>query len=208
MILIYVASDLECEALLPFLPGNAEVVVGGVGKVATTFAMLHALRTHRPRLVVGVGISGYYGGRLRVGDVALVTRDYWIDEGVQTPEGFLHLSSLGFGDPFVESSFTFPDLPFGGGYRVLPCPGATVSSCSGTLSLARERYHSFPDGITESMELGAMGYVCNAHGIPWFGLRGISNLLEDRDLRRWDMTNALRHAGEYCKILWAKLPEA
>jgi futalosine hydrolase len=65
----------------------------------------------------------------------------------------------------------------------------TLSTCTGTAARAREleqRYHA----LCENMEGAAAAHVAEQHGIPWLEVRGISNIVEDRDLSKWDIPKA------------------
>ena len=79
----------------------------------------------------------------------------------------------------------------------------TLSACTGTSARARElenRYH----GLCENMEGAAAAQVAALHGIPWLEVRGISNLVEDRDLTKWD----LRQAADICQKAVVKILES
>ncbi len=70
----------------------------------------------------------------------------------------------------------------------------TLSTCTGTTARARdleERYH----GLCENMEGAAVAQVAELHNIPWIEVRGISNIVEDRDLQKWDIPSAA-HAAQ------------
>jgi futalosine hydrolase len=65
----------------------------------------------------------------------------------------------------------------------------TLSTCTGTAARARqleERYH----GLCENMEGAAVAQIAVLHSIPWLEVRGISNIVEDRDLKAWDIPKA------------------
>lgn len=40
------------------------------------------------------------------------------------------------------------------------------------------------------MEGAAAAQVAELHGVPWLELRGISNIVEDRDLKKWNIPAA------------------
>jgi len=68
-------------------------------------------------------------------------------------------------------------------------PFVTLSTCTGTAVRAREleeRHH----GLCENMEGAAAAQVAGLHDIPWLEVRGISNIVEDRDMQKWDIPKA------------------
>ena len=72
-------------------------------------------------------------------------------------------------------------------------PFVTLSTCTGTTARARElddRHH----GLCENMEGAAAAQVALCHNVPWLEVRGISNLVEDRDLKKWDIPRAAEAA--------------
>jgi futalosine hydrolase len=68
----------------------------------------------------------------------------------------------------------------------------TLSTCTGTTARARELEERY-NGLCENMEGAAVAQVAALHGVPWLEVRGISNIVEDRDLKKWDVPKA---AGE------------
>jgi futalosine hydrolase len=52
------------------------------------------------------------------------------------------------------------------------------------------------------MEGAAVAQVCEQYQVPFLELRGVSNLVEDRDLSRWDLEGA---AGGVQQALMALL---
>ena len=72
----------------------------------------------------------------------------------------------------------------------------TVSTCSGTTARGerlRERFHA----ICENMEGAAIAQVALLYGVDTLEVRGISNLVEDRDLSRWDIPLAVEEVQRF-----------
>jgi futalosine hydrolase len=72
-------------------------------------------------------------------------------------------------------------------------PFVTVSTCSGTLA-GGEALARRTGGICENMEGAAIAQICVLHDTPFLEIRGISNLVEDRDPSRWNLTKAAETA--------------
>jgi futalosine hydrolase len=51
------------------------------------------------------------------------------------------------------------------------------------------------------MEGAAAAQVAELHGVPWLEVRGISNIVEDRDLKKWDIPKAALAAQEAVRII-------
>lgn len=178
--------------------GDPRTQVLGVGKVAATLALTRRVLEQRPAAVVAFGVAGAYPGGPAIGEACWVTHDWLVDEGVETPDGFLSLERLRLGarGPFVaDAALTDAlDARLGGGVpRVV---GATVSTCSGTDARAAAYQLACPGVQVESMEGAAVGAVCTTLGIPWAQLRVISNRTGDRERGGWDLAGALARLHE------------
>jgi len=84
-------------------------------------------------------------------------------------------------------------------------PFVTVSTCSGSearSSALAERWQ----GLCETMEGAAVAQICAAFGVPFVGIRGISNLTGERDLSAWDLPRAVDAAQQAVRELLLTLP--
>jgi futalosine hydrolase len=86
--------------------------------------------------------------------------------------------------------------------RVAVGPLVTVSTCSGTVSLG-EVLALRTGGLGENMEGAAVAQLCARFGVPFLEVRGISNLVEDRDLTRWDLPAAAAVAQQAVRTVLA-----
>jgi futalosine hydrolase len=71
----------------------------------------------------------------------------------------------------------------------------TVSTCTGT-NAAAYAIEARTGGIVENMEGAAVAHVAHLYGVPVGEVRGISNIVTDRDTGAWRLTNAARAAQE------------
>lgn len=178
--------------------------VGGMGKVNAAHAATLLLTQFTPASLVVFGVGGAYpSSGARIGDIALAREEIAGDEGVLTAEGFRDTEYIGI--PLLKTSTariftTYPaagpllarslrTLTDRGGFVVHTGAFVTLSTCTGTTARAREleqRYHA----LCENMEGAAAAHVAEQHGVPWLEARGISNIVEDRDLSKWDIPRA------------------
>jgi futalosine hydrolase len=166
------------------------------------------LETHPVRAVVGFGVGGAYpGAGLDVGAVALATREIYGDEGADTPTGWISTESIGIALAEREGERLFNEFPVDqgllsrarsalerAGNPAVAGPFVTVSCCSGTLARGEALARRF-SAVCESMEGAAYAHVAALYGVPFLELRGISNLVEDRDLSRWRLKEAAEAAA-------------
>jgi futalosine hydrolase len=189
----------------------------GVGKAnaAATAALL--LETLRPEAVLCFGCAGaYLESGLKVGDLVVASEEIYGDEGAATPAGFLDMQDLGFalaergGDHWFNRFPADADLlarghrliaqALGTQRRVTRGPLVTVSTCSGSAAAGSEMVRR-TEGLGENMEGAAVAQLCARFGVPFFEVRGISNLVEDRDLSRWDLPAAAAAAQQAIRAL-------
>jgi futalosine hydrolase len=193
------------DSFTGLLDGRSVVLIpGGMGKVNAAQATTALLEHVRIRGVINFGVAGSYpGAGASVASVALATSEAYGDEGVDAPDRWLSTRDIGI--PLLEAGGmryfnVFPldtalvdaareqlranAIPFVGG------PFVTVSSCSGTARRGAELHERFAQAVCESMEGAAVAHVCALYGVPFMEVRGISNLVKDRDLVEWRLEEA------------------
>jgi len=185
--------------------------VSGMGKVNAAHAATLMLTRFSPEAIVVFGVGGAYpASGARVGDIAIAKQEIAGDEGVLTQDGFKDTEYIGIPLLKTATSVIYTTYPASEQllYRSLQSlaalekPGdrkihvgsfVTLSTCTGTAARAREleeRYH----GLCENMEGAAVAQVAELHGTPWIEVRGISNMVEDRNLRTWNIPKAAESA--------------
>ena len=192
--------------------------VGGMGKVNASHAATLLLTRFNPEAVMVFGVGGAYpSSGATVGDVALATEEVAGDEGVLIREGFKDTEYIGIplvktagaeffstypaSEPFLRRSLQLLTSQQGTrDHRIHAGTFVTLSTCTGTAERAREletRYH----GLCENMEGSAVAQVAELHGVPWLEVRGISNIVEDRDLAKWDIPRATEAVQQAVKLI-------
>jgi futalosine hydrolase len=179
---------MEGEILRPHVP----VIATGVGAVNAAYGLTRYLEREPVKAIVVCGIGGAYpGSGLRIGDVVCADSECYGDLGASSPEGFLDMQALGFS--------VIPGL-----YNVMPMqifPAArrarfvTMNTCTGIDGAARE-IETRTGGAVENMEGAAIAHVAALSGIPVGEIRGISNLVGNRDRNSWRVKEAARAAQE------------
>ena len=190
-LLLCFSTELEGALLRAQLSGRSGIALvrTGVGQVNAAHAVTLFIARDRPSAIVVCGVGGAYSGRgLAVGDVVAAQTECYGDLGATSPAGFLDMQSLGF--PVVEAPQPLYNLlPM----QVFPVsrrvPFVTVSSCTGTDDMA-ESLAARTGGAVESMEGAAVAHVAHLHGIPVGEVRGISNMVGNRNPAVWRLQEA------------------
>ncbi len=198
-------AGLSRWAVIPVRPGF-ELLVTGVGKACAAGAVATVFDPERHGAIINTGIAGALpvDGAPGIGDVIAADRSVYADEGIETPNGFADVASMGFSPapPGLESlGLTAPADPA----LVDRCRAmagvvgavATVSTCAGTDEIAQQVVDR-TGALAEAMEGAAVGFtalsVAHAQGVqaaPFLEIRVISNTTGDRDRQRWDLAGAL-----------------
>lgn len=215
-ILMVTATRAEADSLIK-IPGmkitnegylfrNHEItlLVTGVGTVATSWALTKFISSgSRPDLAINAGIAGSYSDDFRPGEVVVPVSDCFADAGIITDKGFLTLAEAGLEDPdrfpfkegrlFADNRFVARAVE-----TCRPVNAVTVNTATGyqnNIRMISDRYH--PD--IETMEGAAFFYVCTRENIPFMALRSVSNMVENRSRKKWDIPLALDTLSESLK---------
>jgi len=195
---------------------------GGIGKAAAAAATITLLHYCRPEALLLFGCGGAYPhSGLGIGDLALADAEIFGDEGVLAPHGFDDLAAMRLpmrqGDESFFNSWpidgllrersrpTLLDLAGKQGIKLATGSFVTVSTCTGTTARAIQ-IEQRTGGICENMEGAAVALACRQLSVPLLEMRGISNLVEDRDTSRWDLAAGMTVAQQAVIDLLQKWP--
>jgi futalosine hydrolase len=197
MVVVAVATPIEGALLQQRLADRHDVriVVTGIGPVNAAHAVTLAIVRDQPASIVVCGIAGAYpGSGLQIGDVVAASSECYGDLGAASPSGFLDMKALGFavigGPPPIYNELPMQVFPAAALARFV-----TVSTCTGTDEMARS-IEARTQGAVENMEGAAIAHVANMHGVPVGEVRGISNLVTNRDTATWQVKRAAIAAQE------------
>jgi futalosine hydrolase len=181
--------------------------VSGMGKTNAAHAGTLLVEKFSPSCIVNFGIGGAYPrAGLDPGDIAVAEKEVYADEGVLLEDGLHPLQITGI--PLVTAGGKrfyneFPvdrrlsGLAVKAAGTVAHCKSGvflTVSSCTGTRKRAEELVGKFAP-LCENMEGAALAHICRLYGIPFVEMRGISNMVGDRDKEKWE----IKLAAENCQ---------
>lgn len=182
----------------------------GIGKVNSAAGVAALILRHAPGIIIITGCAGAYPeSGLAVGHLALAGSEVFGDDGVIAPDGWHGMEAIGI--PLLERKgvryFNEIPLSFSRAEQAIRLASAldlplrrgrfiTVSTCSGATQRGRELFQLF-GGLCENMEGAAVALVAMRYGIDCLEIRGISNLVEDRDLSRWNIQTAVEQAQRF-----------
>ena len=174
---------------------DVDVLVTGVGMVATAVWCSRALDQMPYDLALNVGVCGSFDRALEAGRVVHVAADRIADLGAEDGDTFLTAHELNLLD---ENEF-----PFTGGELVNAAPPANagLAGLSAVRGITVNTAHGNEQSIAavvrrcapqvESMEGAAFMYACLVHGLPFAQVRAVSNVVERRNRGAWQMARAI-----------------
>jgi len=177
------------------LPGTEP----GMKERTASPARNHAATT-LPSLVIGAGIAGSYAESIPPGTVVTTLSDCFADMGVDDNGHFIPLFGAGLADantpPFSGGRIVCSGRWFDIAAGIMPAVrGATVNMASGSQA-AIDRIRKAWDPEIETMEGAWLAYTCAMSGIPWVSVRAVSNMVEPRNLKNWNIPLALQNLQE------------
>lgn len=201
--LIVSSTEMEIE---PFLKENnkADILITGVGIPATVFHLTKKLLEIKYDLVVQAGIAGTFNDCFNLEEVVLVKEDAFADLGIDEKGNFTTIFETGL---MHEN-----DFPFTKGWLLNQNPfleksclplakGITINKITDDFLQIKNMHQKFTADI-ESMEGAAFHYVCLQQNINFLQLRGISNMIGERDKTKWSIKNAVKNLNkELLKII-------
>jgi futalosine hydrolase len=194
-ILVVAATEREVAGVPSGRRGahDIDVLITGVGMVATATYTARALAKGAYALALNFGVCGSFDAVLAPGTVVHVVRDRVSELGAEDGEHFLPIEDLGLGQTSEVINHAPPTL---GALDKLPRVSAisvnTVHGAESSISAVRSRYT--PD--VESMEGAAFAFACAISHVPYAQIRAVSNIVERRNREAWRLDLAIKHLNE------------
>lgn len=205
-ILLVAATRPEIQPILQFLSENysqinpsefhnnqssINVLITGVGMVATAFQLGKTLSTTKFDLVINAGIAGAINRDLMLGDVVQVVEDQFYNFGAEDKNGALiSVFDLGL---IKENEFPFHSGRLTNEHihkEIKVAKGITVQKVHGAKhsiqALNPDKYD------VESMEGAAFLYSVLLEKIKCYQIRSISNYVEERNRENWKIGLAIK----------------
>ncbi len=215
-ILLVAATTLEIDPILKQLNGencsskmikniiynelNIDILITGIGLVFTCYHLTKALNDDTYDLVINLGIAGSFNKNLQIGEVVNVIHEEFSDLGIESPTGFKTLFESGFTDknefPFKGGkliSYISKNLIIKQLTQVRSISSNTAHGNEITINSLIKKYN--PD--IESMEGSSFFYVCLMEKVNFIQIRAISNYVEARNFKNWNIKLALENLSVF-----------
>ena len=172
---------------------DVEVLVTGVGMVATAAWCSRVLAQTQYDMALNAGVCGSFDPALAPGTVVHVVADRIPEMGAEDDETFLTIAELNLP---CEHEFVNPAPPSNAALSRLPAvTGITVNTVHGNARSIAAVTRRFKPQV-ESMEGAAFMYACLIHDLPFAQVRAVSNVVETRNREAWKMADAIYNLGQ------------
>jgi futalosine hydrolase len=176
---------------------DIDVLITGIGMVATAFYMGKILQSYRYDVAINAGIAGCFDKKIKLGDVFNITTDCFSELGADNGEYFLSLIDLKL---IENNSFPFNNMELINDsvfkskfiHQMSKAKGITVNTIHGNEE-AIHKVRQLYNPLTESMEGAAFMYACMLQNLKHIQIRSISNYIEKRNKASWNIPLAINN---------------
>lgn len=206
-ILLTAATSFEIQPASDFLASKqfssnkkrVNVLITGVGSIATTYNLGRTIQSGKPDYILQAGLAGSFHNDLLPGSVVYVREELFGDLGAVEDKDFRDVFDLGLIShdeyPFTGRTLKNPNSGLADSYGLTAVRSVTINEITTMkerIELLRNKYQ--PD--IESMEGAACHYVCLREKIPFAQIRGISNYVGERNKENWNIRQAVNNLNK------------
>ena len=202
-LLIVAATEGEIAPFRKLLKDQnllCDVLVTGVGMIATTYALTRHLQANTYDFVLQVGVCGSFDRNLPLGQLVFITSEEYGDLGAEDHETYLDIFEMGLIGkdelPHAQAQLRTPILRAHDNIMLPRVKGLTVNTVSGNETTIAKRAQKWGCDV-ESMEGAAFHYACLQENIPFAQVRAISNYVIPRDKSQWRMKEGIINLNKW-----------
>jgi len=198
--LLVAATRPEIQPLLDHFGEEKpfDVLITGVGMVATAFALGERFAQQKYDLAVNLGIAGSFDRNIALGEVAEVVEDILAELGAEDGDNFLPIETMGFGESTFYSTNPMLLLP------TKKLRAITVNTVHGEETSIQKTTARLQPQL-ESMEGAAFFYACKRSIVPSVQIRAVSNYVEKRNRENWKIGLAVKNLNDFAIELLEKV---
>lgn len=212
MILIVTATEQEMTPVSRHLASKQGWMpfVAGIGWLETAVNLTRFLDTHQHafQAIINCGVAGaFVGAGPDLLDICLAETEDLADVGVILNGGIQPFDTIRVPSHFAMAptllaiaKTTLPQF----GIKPWLGPFVSVMAVSGTLTRGEELRSRFC-ALCENMEGASVARIAKEFRLPCLEIRAISNMVEDRNLSKWRMAEAIERCAEAVACVLPKL---
>jgi futalosine hydrolase len=174
---------------------DINLLVSGVGLVATAANVSKALGADRYDFALNIGVCGSFDTSLPPGTAVHIVSDCLAELGAEDDDEFVAAQELGLVGanefPFRDGQLVgLPPPPNAALDRLPRVRGISVSTVHGRESSIAAVVRRLNPQV-ESMEGAAFVYACLIHNVPSAQVRVVSNVVERRNRNAWKLAESI-----------------
>jgi futalosine hydrolase len=209
-LLLCASTEFEIRPTIDFIreqnAQNVNVLITGIGMVATTYSLSKTILSKRPDFIFQAGVAGCLDKKLPLTKIVLVENENIGDLGVEENGTFKTLFDLNL---LEKNFFPWKEAKLSNNIEQLKSSGLTIVDgvTVNEITTSRDRTVYYRDGLNasvESMEGAALHYVALQEKIPFLQIRSLSNFVGERDKSKWVMDVAIDNLNVELKRLLTK----
>jgi futalosine hydrolase len=176
-------------------PHDVDLLITGVGMVATAAWCSRALARTEYDVALNVGVCGSFDAAFAPGAVVHVISDRIAELGAEDADRFLSVEELKLLDPsdgpLARAELVNGRPPVSAALARLPrVRGISVNTVHGNVRSIADVRERFAPQI-ESMEGAGFMYGCLLHDVRFAQIRAVSNVVETRNRASWRLVEAV-----------------
>jgi futalosine hydrolase len=213
-LLLCASTEFEIEPSIEFVRRekvqNVDILITGVGMMATTYSLTKAILRKRPDFVLQAGIAGSLDENLPLTKVVLVENEIIGDLGVLDNGTFKTLFDLSLLD---KTSFPWNNGKLSNNMQSLKSTGLKIVDgvTVNEISTNKNRIAYYKDQLNasvESMEGAAFHFVALQENLRFLQMRSLSNFVGERDKTKWVIDVAVANLNVELTRIISKLLNA
>jgi futalosine hydrolase len=207
-LLLCASTEFEIRPTIDFIRQEnireADVLITGVGMMATTYSITKSILNKRPDFILQAGVAGCLNEQLPLTKIVIIENEHIGDLGVEENASFKTLFDLKLLD---QNSLPWKNGKLSNTVESLKSTGLTIVDgvTVNEISTNKDRIGYYKDQLNasvESMEGAALHYIALQEKIPFLQMRSLSNFVGERDKSKWVMDVAVANLNiELIRIL-------
>jgi len=180
----------------------------GIGMLASGVKLTQLAATHKPDLIIQMGIAGSYSKKEPLGKVMVVASESIADLGVRENGTFKDLFETGLQKeneaPFKKRKLINQGVKKVNLLKTNTAAAVTINEITTSVKRIKEIIEAH-NPILESMEGAALHYVGSLTKTPFIQIRAISNYVGERNKAKWKIKESIEQLEAYVLTYLATL---
>ncbi len=172
----------------------------GIGMLASGVKLTQLAATHKPELIIQMGIAGSYSKKEPLGKVMIIASESIADLGVRENDTFKDLFETGLQKenevPFKKRKLINQGVKKVNLLKTNTAAAVTINEITTSVKRIKEIIAA-QNPVLESMEGAALHYVGGLTKTPFIQIRAISNYVGERNKAKWKIKESIEQLEAY-----------